>query len=396
MGRKKKIALLDCNNFYVSCERLFRPDLKNKPVAVLSNNDGCIIARSNEVKAMGITWEYVHNVRDTLDKNKVNLFSSNYNLYGDISDRVMEIIKSHFPETEVYSIDEAFFDCSSLKEAEVIPKLQHLKQQILRWTGIPVSIGVAPNKTLAKLMNHTAKKQSKHNGVCYFNQLSTKDNYVNVKINKVWGVGSQITKTLLSMNISTIGEFIALDENIVKKIFTVVGLRLYYELKQQYILEVKNQFKNKKEIMTSRTFGQEVTNLDELQTAIYTFLHKGCLKLKRQKLYAQKFLLFIQTDPYKENFREYNKKVALDSASNDPEVIWSQLQPLVIALYEKGVLYKKAGLLLTNLTTAIQTSIFDGLRESKSFVPKHNKWHLRANYFSKKYTSSWNDLPIIY
>ncbi|MFV2015500.1 MAG: Y-family DNA polymerase, partial [Candidatus Heimdallarchaeota archaeon] len=354
MYSKRKIALLDCNNFYVSCERLFRPDLKNKPVAVLSNNDGCIIARSNEVKKIGITWEYVHNVRQKLQQNNVTLFSSNYNLYGDISDRIMTIIKSHFKNIEIYSIDEAFFDCTELDESEVIDKLLALRKQILKWTGVPVSIGVGPNKTIAKLMNHIAKKRQKYNGVCYFENLKNKERYVEINIEKVWGVGKQTVLKLQKLNIKTIQQFLQLSESQVKYIFTITGLRTYLELKQQYILLLNKNVKNKKEIMTSRTFGKEVTSIDELQTALHHFLNKGCIKLKRQNLLVKKVVIFFETNPYKPYYVRYKQQQTLEFATNDNKIIWTQLQYLIHLIFNPKRNYKKAGILLYDLTTTVQ------------------------------------------
>lgn len=395
MCSQTKIALLDCNNFYVSCERLFRPDLENKPVAVLSNNDGCIIARSNEVKKIGITWEYVHNVRKKLSTNNVTLFSSNYNLYGDMSDRVMSIIKMHFKKVEIYSIDEAFFDCTELDEIEVIEVLITLRKQILKWTGIPVSIGVGPNKTIAKLMNHVAKKKSKYNGVCYFDKLPNKEEFITIKLDKIWGLGKQSIVALKKFNIITIKDFINLKESFVQKLLTVNGLRTYLELKKEYVFKILEKVKQKKELMTSRTFGKDVTNIEELQTALKYFVDKGCAKLKRQQLYAKKVTFFFETDPYKKNFNRLTQTVTLDFPTDSSSNIWLQIQYLILAIFDSTRQYKKGGILLHDLTSNVQLALFSRNYPVFDYQQQHQNWHLRANHISKQYTSNWNELPII-
>jgi DNA polymerase V len=249
----KKIAIVDCNNFYVSCERLFNPKLKSTPTVVLSNNDGCVIARSQEIKDMGVKMGQPLFKLDDEIKEKMVKFSSNYVLYGDISDRISNILKRFTTQLEIYSIDESFMDLTYIDDSELIDYMTLIRSEVLRLTGIPVSIGVAPNKTIAKLMNHQAKKMA--SGVCsYFDSPDIDD----IEISEVWGIGNKWRKKLNSIGVDKIGQFKELQAYQVRKMFTIVGLRTWSELHGELIHKIETKFKKPKVVTSSRSFGRTV------------------------------------------------------------------------------------------------------------------------------------------
>lgn len=294
---KEKIAILDVNNFYVSCERLFQPTLEKEPTVVLSNNDGCIIARSQEVKDMNIKMGQPLFKVDRVTKNKISKFSSNYALYGDISDRIINILKREVPRIEVYSIDEAFLDLSHIAESELISEMLRLKNIIYKLVGVPVSIGVAPNKTLAKLCNYMAKKDSDYNGVCSY--WKVKDKIKNIDVSEVWGIGRKFNKRLFSINVETVEDFKNLQQYQVKKMMHSPGVKTYLELHEVLCNPISEKFKIPKMITTSRSFGSTVWEPIQIKNAIWTFVENCHRKLVREKLGVNYVSIFATTNRFR-------------------------------------------------------------------------------------------------
>ena len=267
---KKYIALIDCNNFYASCERVFNPSLKNKPIVVLSNNDGCIIARSNEAKNLGIRMGHpFFKCKSIIESNKVQVFSSNYTLYADMSNRVMSIIKSFFPDTEIYSIDEAFIDLSFLDEKSIEDYGKEIRKKVLRWTGIPTSVGISSTKTLSKVANHIAKKEK--TGVLYLNQ-GIDEKLKKFPIGDVWGVGKQLSKFYIKNGIENAYQLRTASNTWIKKSTNVLGSRTAMELRGITCIGLETHEVKRKNCCVSRSFGKKVTDLQKLEEAITTYL----------------------------------------------------------------------------------------------------------------------------
>lgn len=387
----KKIAIVDCNNFYVSCERLFNPDLKNKPTVVLSNNDGCVIARSQEIKDLGVKMGQPVFKLDESIKGKMVKFSSNYVLYGDISDRISNILKRFTPNLEIYSIDESFMDLSHVSHEDLIEYMRLIKSEVFRLTGIPVSIGVAPNKTLAKLMNFRSKKEANLAGVCsYFHQPDVDD----IEIGEVWGIGYKWEKKLKLLGVETIGQFKQLQQYQVRKMFTIVGLRTWLELQGDLIHQIETKFKRPKVVTSSRSFGRTVWQVEQVADAISTFVEDCCQKLKVEQLKPRIIVIFATTNRFEEGYFVWSKKIRLYNPSNDVQSIWNELAPHLEELPLK--LWAKAGVICCDL---IDTNIEIGkLFREKYEVAKipnleYKMWMTRRDFLSPKWTTDWNDVP---
>jgi len=387
----KKIAIVDCNNFYVSCERLFNPKLNNKPTVVLSNNDGCVIARSKEIKDLGVKMgAHVFNLDDSIRDNMMK-FSSNYVLYGDISDRISSILKRFTPSLEIYSIDESFMDLSHIADDDLIEHMIQIKSEIFRLTGIPVSIGVAPNKTLAKLMNKLSKKDESLGGVCSFFHRPYIDD---MEIGEVWGIGNKFEKKLKSLGVTTIGQFKKLQTFQVRKAFTVVGLRTYMELKGDLIHQIQTQFKKPKVVTSSRSFGRVIWQAEAVKDAIATFLGDCCNKLKIEELKPKICIVFITTNRFKENYFVWSKKIHLYKPSNDAQSIYNEIS---IQLKEiPSRLWSRAGVICCDLVdndVQIKTLFREDYQLQK--MPKFEKqiWLTRRDFLSPKFTTDWAEIP---
>ena len=362
------IALADCNNFYASCERVFRPELEGKPVVVLSNNDGCIIARSNESKALGFKMgEPAFKIKQKIAKYNVNVFSTNFTLYGDLSKRVMSILREESNNIEIYSIDEAFMDFSDIGayEEKAIP----LRAKVKQWTGIPISIGIAKTKVLAKLANHIAKKHCV-NGVFVLegeDLLRRALNYFPVE--DVWGVGSKTAKFLNQRGIKTALQLAHSDESWIKRNLSISGLKLVKELKGIPCFPLNDTPPPKKNICTSRSFGSEVNSLSELKESVSSFASMCASKLRRQKSVAKRVSVFIYTNPFKLNRKQYNgyQVLELPTATNDTlEIVQIALKGLKL-IYREDCIYKKAGVIvhLTSPESQLHLSIFDKIDRLK-------------------------------
>ena len=301
----KKIALVDCNSFYVSCERLFNPRIRKKPVVVLSNNDGCIISRSNEAKALGIKMgEPYFKARDIILKNKVEVFSSNYSLYGDLSRRVMRTLKRFNADIEIYSIDEAFMDLSNFTDQEVESVGKEIRETVLKWTGIPTSIGIAKTKTLSKVANHIAKK--KQSGVTSLIGIENLDPILEkVEINDVWGVGRQLTKFYQKHGIYNAKQLKNKSNTWIKKSSNVLSSRTAMELRGIPCIDIETTQTKRKSCVVSRSFGKRIETYQELKEAVANYCLNASEKIRSEGLVAKAITVFVRTSPFQRSFGYY-------------------------------------------------------------------------------------------
>ena len=346
-------ALVDCNNFYASCERTFRPELRLRPVVVLSNNDGCIIARSEEAKALGIqmgTPEF--KCRDLLKQHDVAVFSSNYALYGDMSSRVMTTLANFAPEIEVYSIDEAFLDMSSFKRFDLTDYARQMRRTVRLHTGIPVCVGIAPTKTLSKIANRLAKKNSHYHGVCVLMSHAEIHNALErTKVEDIWGIGRQWSKLLQAKRIETAADLAVASPAWIRKNLHIVGARIQAELQGKSCLAMELVRPAKQSICTSRSFGRSVSTLAELQQAVATFAGKCAIKLRKEGSLASMLTVFIATSPFDDSGTRHwgTRTAALPHPSNDSRAILRAADQILEGIFRDGNAYKKAGVIVSGL-----------------------------------------------
>lgn len=396
---KRKIAIIDCDNFYVSCERVFNPISVGKPTVVLSNNDGCVIARSKEAKDLKIKMgEPYFEKKEFMDAHNFCVYSSNYNLYGDMSDRVMSTIKKFTDKVEVYSIDESFVDFSNIPDEDLMTKLNFIRDEVKRQVGITVSIGVGPNKTLAKITSHIAKQKNEYNGICSYWTFS-KDEIYSMSIDEVWGIGRQWSKKLKSFNINNIGDFLNMNNFTIRKILNVNGLRTKMELEEQYCFNILEKSKIKKNLSTSRSFGTDVQSFNQISEAMYNYITYGVKKLKSNRLHTNKATIFISGNKHKGEHYTYTKVLSFRRQTSDIKEIWNQIQPELLSIYQEGKKYKKCGVTFYDLVPddVYQKKIF--IKRVKDVeVPQtsYKLWEMKAQYLSQKYTTEWNELPLVF
>ena len=359
-------ALIDCNNFYASCERVFQPHLNGEPVVILSNNDGCVIARSNEAKSLGIPMGApAFKYKEIFQKNKVQIFSSNFTLYGDISNRVMSIISRYVPDVEIYSIDEAFIKFDGFSEDETNEKCRDIIKTILKWTGIPVSIGLAPTKSLAKVANRIAKKYStRTNGFYSINNNEKRIKALkNISAGDIWGIGFQNEKKLLKVNVKSGMDFVNLPDQWVKKNMSIIGLKLKKELEGIPTLNIEEGKIGKKSIATTRSFESEISSLTDLIERITTFSVVASKKLRRQNSECNMISVFIRSNPFKQTDDKYHFSLtgSLPFSTNSSIEISKFAVKLLTKIYSKNKSYKKAGIILMGLSpqSSHQFSLFD-------------------------------------
>lgn len=393
---KEKIAIIDCNNFYVSCERLFQPKLDNEATVVLSNNDGCIIARSPEIKSMGIKMGQPLFKLDQKTQGIMKKFSSNYELYGDISDRISNILKRLVPRVEVYSIDESFLDLSHIPEENLIQEIKSIKATIQRLTGIPVSIGVAPNKTLAKLCNHLSKTQTERGGVCsYWNVNRQVIDFM--PIDEVWGIGRQYKKRLAEVGVTSVRDFIKLDSLQVRQMLGVTGLRTWHELQEALCHPIDTQFKVPKMITCSRSFGSSVWEHSQMRNAFWTFLNSCHRKLNREGLDVTKVTLFATTNRFEDNYTYWSQTFELNKQTHNFDEIWNQISMVLEDL--PITLWYKAGIVFSGLKP--QSEVQSRLLQFEVEVAdtpevKYQKWETRRDHLSQRYTTNWEEIPLVF
>lgn len=417
------IAIVDCNNFYASCERVFNPKLEGKPVVVLSNNDGCVIARSEEAKALGIEMgALAFEMEDFFAKNNVNVFSSNYTLYGSLSNRVMKTLASFIADVEIYSIDEAFLDLSNYHFVNLTSLAINIRKTVKQNVGIPVTIGIAPTKTLAKMANRYAKKQCRELGV-YCLDTPEKTNLIlnYTQIGDIWGIGAAHKRRLLQKGINTAADFIKLPPDWVRKNMTVVGERMWNELHGQPCIDWELEPPPKKGICTARSFGKLLANKQDIAEALANYTHTCAVKLRKQKSCTSTLNVFLQTNTHRTQDKQYFNAVTIQlpvatNASN--ELIKYAMQGLD-RIFKQGYNYKKVGVMLSNLIpeTQVQYGLFDTtnrVRDNKlmkaldtcnmlfgkdlvRFATQgyNKKWKLRQERLSPCYTTNINHILTI-
>lgn len=365
------IALVDCNNFYASCERVFNPKLEGKPVVVLSNNDGCVIARSEEAKQLGIEMgALAFQMEDFFKQKGVHVFSSNYTLYGSLSDRVMKTLATFVPSMEVYSIDEAFLDMSNLYKVNLFELATTIRATILQNIGIPVSIGIAPTKTLAKMANRFAKKKYRSIGVYVMDsQEKTNEVLAFTEVGDIWGVGSQHKKRLLQKGIKTAADLIKVNDEWIRKNMTVVGDRMLKELRGISCIEWEDEPASKKGICTARSFGQLLSAKKDIQEALANYTHSCAVKLRKQKSCCKRIQVFLQTNTHRTQDKQYYQSISIElpvATNSSPELIHYAMFCLD-KIYRPGYNYKKVGILVMELVpeTTVQAGLFDDVDRDK-------------------------------
>ncbi|WP_395092628.1 Y-family DNA polymerase [Vaginella massiliensis] len=414
-------ALVDCNNFYASCERVFNPQLRHKPIVVLSNNDGCVVARSNEAKALGIpmgapAFEYKKIFQD----NNVNVFSSNYALYGDMSNRVIRILRKYTPDLEVYSIDESFLQFKGFQNYDLVSYAKEIRKEVLKNTLIPTCIGIAPTKALTKVANRIAKKYPQLEGVYAIDSEEKRIKALRwLAIEDVWGIGRQFAKKLKAKGVNKALDFTLLPDEYVRKEFTVVGLRLKKELEGVSAMELED-VKTKKNIATTRSFDKTYEDKTYLQERIATFAATCAEKLRNQHSNCQIVTIFIFTNRFQEDKPQYYQSinVTIPFPTNSSIEIIKYAKIGLDAIYKKGYAYKKAGVIVGGITPESEKQ-FNMFEDEH---PKHRKlmnvmdqlnfkygvkklkigsqaldktWKMRQDLLSPNYTTKWNDILTI-
>ena len=416
----KKIALIDCNSFYVSCERLFNPKIRRKPVVVLSNNDGCIVSRSNEAKALGIKMgEPYFKEKNIIVKNNVQVFSSNYSLYGDISRRVMRTLKRFNSDIEIYSIDEAFLDLSNFSDDEVEDVGHEIRSIVLKWTGIPTSIGIGKTKTLSKVANHIAK--TKQSGVTSFIGIENIDPILEkVEINDVWGVGKQLTKFYHQNGIYNAKQLKNKSNTWIKKSSGVLSSKTAMELRGVPCIDLEITNSKRKSCVVSRSFGQRVESFQELKEAIARYSLNASEKIRSESLVTKSITVFIRTSPFQSRFGYYSNSKTIDfpiATNNSIEIVKAAISGLE-TIFQNGYRYQKAGVQLSGLSDSSSgKNLFSSERDEKinslmksidntnyrygrstlslASAGVHKKWNSRRQHYSKIDTADFYSLPTI-
>ena len=354
LSLNKSIALIDCNNFYASCERIFNPKLIGQAIVVLSNNDGCIIARSKEAKKLGIKMgEPYFKAKKIIEKNNVKVFSSNYSLYGDISQRVMETLSSFSSDIEIYSIDEAFLSLNGFENYELNTYCQHIRKTIKKWVGVPVSIGVGSTKTLSKIANNLAKKHSHYKGVCILkNLIEIKNGLKLTPIEDVWGIGRQLSLFLRKNNINNAYCFSQIDRGWIRKNMGVVGEKTYLELNGVSCLDLDLTPSDKKSCCVSRSFNKPIEKLFDLEESVSTYGSRVSEKIREEGLVAESMSVFLLTNHFNRREKQYSNSIKLQlpfPTNNSINIVKRALEG-VRKIYRPGYRYKKAGVILYGLT----------------------------------------------
>lgn len=361
-------GIMDCNNFYASCERVFNPALNGRPVIVLSNNDGCVIARSNEAKALGIKMGVpAYQIKEAIHEHGIAVFSSNYTLYGDMSSRVMSILASLAPEIEIYSIDEAFINLDGIKDLQLLGS--DIVYKVARGTGIPVSLGIAPTKTLAKVANKFAKKYPAYNRVCIIDKEDKRIRALELTdVGDVWGIGHRQAVKLEKQGVKSAYDFTLLPGPWVRKNMTVVGERTWKELRGVSCIDMVSMPPTKKQICTSRSFGKMVDDYDTVAEAVATHASSCAWKLRQQQSYAMSLMVFIHTNSYREDLPQYwrNTIIKLPVPTADTlEIVHYALHGLK-GIFIRGYQYKKAGVIIMEITSGgVQSELFDNIDRTK-------------------------------
>lgn len=419
---KPVIALVDCNNFYASCEKLFRPDLKHKPLIVLSNNDGCVVARSREAKALGIKMGVpVFQVRALIREHGIAVFSSNYALYADMSSRVMRVLEMLAPEVEIYSIDEAFLELTGVSHAVNLTDLgTQVRATVGQWTGIAVCVGIAPTKTLAKLANHAAKQYPATRGVVDLTDPERQRRLMALlPVSEVWGIGRRLTLRLNQLGIKTALDLAQTEPHWIQKEFSIVVARTVRELNGESCLELESVAPPKKQIVCSRSFGERIMDKHAMRGAIGQYTARAGEKLRHEKQVAKRITVFIRTSLFNAAEPSYGNTVTSELLrhTSDTRDLLAQSHRLLDSIWRDGYRYAKAGIMLSDFCSEAQgqRGLFDGI-DSRPHSPGLMKvidqinqqkrglvflagqgikkgWSMRRDYLSPGYTTHWQDLP---
>ncbi|MFM1759175.1 MAG: hypothetical protein RLY75_445 [Pseudomonadota bacterium] len=421
-------ALVDVNNFYVSCERVFAPKLEDVPMVVLSNNDGCAVARSAEVKALGVKmgtpW---FQMKDLAKEHGIQAYSSNYTLYGDMSSRVVEVLRKFTPNLEVYSIDESFLQIETVLKQYADPTNlgQIIKQDVKDTTGLPVCVGIGASKTLAKLANHLAKKNPQFAGVCDISSMPKAMLYqwmAETAVGEVWGIGGKTAKKLKELKINSVFDLVQVSPQAMRQQFGVVIERICYELRGVSCLQLEEVAPAKQQIISSRSFGKPVTSMEELAESVATHAARGAEKLRSQKSVTGALTIFVQTNPHKPFEPQHHQSITVvlsDPSDNTLTLTTAALKGLK-QIYKTGFKYKKAGVILNLLADkpTMQQSLFDdmevkgksaGLMKAMDSINSRfgntaiktaasgtkQDWKMRSGNKSPNYTTQWDELPVV-
>ena len=416
-------ALVDCNNFYASCERVFQPQYNGKPVVVLSNNDGCVISRSNEAKDIGIPMGAPEfKIRELLKEKSIKVFSSNYPLYGDLSNRVMKILEGFTPNTEIYSIDEAFLNFDGMDISDYHDYGIQMKNRVQKWVGIPVCVGFAPTKALSKVANRIAKKfQERTQGVYIIDSEEKRIKALKwTKIEDVWGIGRRLTKKMMAHHILTAYDFTKPQHEVwIRKEMGIIGIRLKYELEGKSVLDLESIREQKKSIATTRSFPKQISEFDDLRERVATFASVCAEKLRKQKSCCQTIIVMLVIDKYKYESQKYyfNKAVTLPFATNSTLTISNVAISMLKELHKgnEGIKFKKAGVIVTELIDEDkkQLQLFEeenpkhlaimkamdhlnakiGDRKVKLGTQNLNlTWNMNQNHLSPRFTTRFNEI----
>ncbi len=409
-------ALVDCNNFYASCERVFQPSLQHHPVVVLSNNDGCIVARSNEAKALGIGMGTPYfKAKDIIEKHNIAVFSSNYALYADMSNRVMQTLSQFTPEMEIYSIDEAFLGLDGI-QGDLDAYGRDIRKTVLQWTGLPVSVGIAKTKTLAKIANHITKKSEKAGGVLDL----TQKRYISTALERtdvddVWGVGRRIAKKLKRVGIMTALQLAQTDIDWIQKTFSVMTVRTVLELRGQKCFELEEVPEPNKNITVSRSFGKDIETIEHLEQALTQYVSRAGEKLRSQEQYAQVLTVFGMSNRFGKDAYYNSASCIFDVATDSSLDLVGAVGQLIKKVYREGVKFKKAGVVLSRLIpkSELQLSLFSDRKKTArdtqlmqildrinqrgkqvSFASEGvvNPWQTKFDHRSQCYTTRWDEL----
>ena len=412
------IALVDCNNFYASCERVFNPNLQHKPIVILSNNDGCIIARSDEAKKLGIPMGApIFKYRTLIANHNVKVFSSNYSLYGDMSSRVMSILKQFTPDIQVYSIDESFLKLEGFEGYNLTDYGMSMKNRILKWTGIPTCAGIAPTKALSKVANKIARKYpNQTNGVYVIDTEVKRIKALKwTKIKDIWGIGKKLSNRLATKGCKNAYDFTQLHESWVKSNMSVVESRLQRDLLGMPTLDLEVQ-KSKKSIATTRTFEKPLKELDEIKERVSTFAFVSGEKLRRQNSHCHMIIVILRSNYFREDLKQHyaTKVISLPYPTNSSLVLSNYAIKAIEEVFKKGIAYKKAGIILTGLVPSnnYQLNIFDWENSNHQPLMKaidkinyrfSNKiklanqdlkktWKMKQDHLSPNYTTNLQDI----
>jgi DNA polymerase V len=430
----RAIALIDCNNFYVSCERLFQPKLEGKPVVVLSNNDGCVVSRSQEVKNLGIKMAVPwFQLKDIAKRHGIIALSSNYTLYADISNRVMRLLSQYSPDQEIYSIDESFLDLTGIPRPSNLDSLTHyaqtIRSTIKQCVGIPICVGIAPSKTLAKLANHVAKKQKQYDSVCDFNAMTPHELdtlFAQIEVGEVWGVGRRSASRLQGMGINTVLELKHSAAKHVRAEFGVVMERIVAELNGVACLELDEVTPPRQQIICSRSFGMPVALLADLEQAVIAYTSRAAEKLRSQHSLAGGIQVYIRTNPHKANSHKEGAPqyqpvmlVPLFEPTDDTRLLCRAALSALRQIYRSGYAYQKAGVMLTEIIapTARPCTLFEDVAAQQrstalmQTLDRINRrmgsgtmqllgegisksWSMRRGNMSQRYTTEWGELAV--